>query len=78
MGRTVTRLQSNPVTAHEVNNRNIITMQSLRNEKIINESIKGFYYSKKEHGPLILRNIDPDKVKEQCGKYFSRSYFSLQ
>lgn len=39
---------------------------------------KGFYYSKRIHGPFILKYINPDKVKEKCDYYFLKSYLELK
>ena len=37
-----------------------------------------FSYSKRIHGPQMLKKIDPDKVREKCVFHFSRGFFALK
>ena len=43
----------------------------------IADNRSGFHYSKNEHGSRILRDINPDKVREKCTEYFARCYLAL-
>lgn len=35
-------------------------------------------YSKKEHGCIMLRNLDPDEVSKKCKRFFAPEYRKLQ
>lgn len=39
---------------------------------------KYLYYSKKLHGDIMLRNINPDILVEKCRKYFKESYYQIK
>lgn len=45
-------------------------------QKICNS--KKLYYSKKYHGSIMLKNIDPDIVASKCTCYFQESYLQLK
>ena len=36
-----------------------------------------FSYSKKEHGYMLLKVLEPIKVKEVCTEYFGECYYKL-
>jgi len=38
---------------------------------------RGLYYSKKIHGDMMLKNINPEDLLEKCKVYFSPCYYSL-
>lgn len=38
---------------------------------------KRYYYSKKVHGDMMLKNIDPQHLLEKCNVYFSPAYFFI-
>lgn len=61
-----------------INERNNATMEKLRKVDNYYENVQGFCYSKKVHGPSILKNISPENVVERCNIYFGRSYLSLK
>lgn len=61
-----------------IDKRNIVFMDKIIKKDESIRRIKGFYYSKKEHGPRILKNIDPLNVKEICDSHFARSYRKLK
>lgn len=39
---------------------------------------RGFYYSKKEHGVRMLRNIDPVNVENKCRKHFNNAKLQIE
>ncbi len=43
--------------------------------KIIDD--RALYYSKKIHGDMMLKNINPEKLLVKCNVFFSQSYHSL-
>jgi hypothetical protein len=38
---------------------------------------RNLYYSKKLHGDMMLRNIDPNIVMDKCRRYFGNTYSQI-
>lgn len=42
------------------------------------EASRDLYYSKKKHGSMMMKRIDPDVVAGRCRHYFARGYYGLK